>query len=114
MPLKAHEIADRLVALCTELREEDHELVATACNIACDTLADQGTPDLMLDESLLDGIRWGHRAAQTVERDGGAIIRIRAPGGSAVSHEFRSVPPDGTLATLARRLEDVIKAEAAE
>lgn len=110
MPIDPHDLAARLVALCQEMRDLDHGQVESACDIASDILSEHGLGDVFsdaADESLLDGIRWGHRAAVTVERNGGAIIRIRTKGGRAVTHEYAKAPSDLELAQAMRAAESL-------
>ena len=105
MPLDSDELGARIAWLCQVLRSASPETLDTACAIASDMLADDASADTATDESLIDGIRWGHRAAHICEKQGGAIVRIRAKGGSAVTHEFRHAPRDAQLARLARSIE---------
>ena len=108
MPLDSDELGARIAWLCQVLRSASPETLDTACAIASDMLADDAGADTATDESLIDGIRWGHRAAHICEKQGGVILRIRAQGGSAVSHEFQHAPSDATLAGVARMIEQAL------
>ena len=107
MPLDTHDLAAQIAALARQLRGLDQEQVEAACDIAGDILSDDIDPRLE-DDSLIDGIRWGHRAAITCERGGGVVLRIRAQGGKAVSHEWMHPVADLDLARYARLIEDAI------
>lgn len=107
MPIDPHDLAACIASLTAATRHLDHDLVDQACNIASDILHDT-TTDRPADDSVMDGIRWGHRAAVTCEHLGGVVLRIRAPGGKAVSHEWLHPVADLDLARLARQIEDAI------
>ncbi len=68
------------------LRINDFE---DAIDRASDDLSTGERADDLFIDSVLDGIRWGVRAAACVERGGGTILRVRAPGGVGITHEWR-------------------------
>lgn len=109
MPFDANDIAARFAALCNDLRSASSDDMQKACDIASDILSENPDSDLR-DESLLDGIRWGHRAAHICEMHGGTLIRVRMPGASALTYEFRKTMDDArigaAMAALRQALED--------
>ena len=112
MPIDAHDLAAHIAALCTTLRTLDQDTVERACDIATDMLCDSEATSHR-DDSLIDGLRWGHRAAITCEINRGVILRIRTPGMRAVSHEYVKPKSDLDLARLARLIEDEIAPQVA-
>ena len=108
MPHDTHDLAERLAALCRELRDLDHDTVDTACMFAADILSEDGGATAQADDAVLDGLRWGHRAAHIVARKGGTILRLLAPGGSYVTHEFRAPVSDAHAAMVLRGVENLI------
>jgi hypothetical protein len=63
------------------------EVEAAVDRVADDLCTGEKTDDLVLD-SVLDGLRFGKRAAAAVELGGGMMIRLRAPGGLSITHEW--------------------------
>lgn len=112
MPIDAHDLAAHIAALCTAMRDLDHDTVERACDIATDMLCDSEATSHR-DDSLIDGLRWGHRAAITCEVKRGVILRIRTPDMRAISHEYFTPKSDLALACLARLLEDEIARQVA-
>lgn len=51
-------------------------------------VCDESDPGDFMDAAILDGLRWGYRAAVTVELAGGALLRAIMPGGVAITHEW--------------------------
>jgi len=82
-------LKSQIIALCHALEDSVHETVEAAIDQASDDLthnSDQG--ERLWRESVLDGLRWGYRAAASVEMAGSTILRIREPGGVAITHEW--------------------------
>jgi hypothetical protein len=44
--------------------------------------------DDLYADSVIDGIRWGARAAVIIELSGGAMLRVLMPGGARITHEW--------------------------
>lgn len=62
--------------------------------------SDADATDLPAAQAILDGLRFGYRAAVTVEAGGGAMLRVIEPRGARITHEW----------ALARLAEPQIKA----
>lgn len=90
------DLAEQIAELCAVLMDADRDTVEAAIDEVGDWADADGTDQAALD-SILDGIRWGHRAAIVVERHGGTILRLRTPGGVAVTHEWAGTPGDDDL-----------------
>lgn len=110
-----HDIANRIAALCRDLRDIPPVRMTQISKLASDILSD--TPDdtpagfsprADLDASLLDGMLWGHHAAWQVERQGGALLRLRAPGKSDVTHQYALAPRGADLDAALRAVQDVL------
>lgn len=86
----------------------DHEDIDTAINAASDALGERlDRSDTMVAESILDGLLWGFRAAATVELGGGTLVRIRAPGGFAATHEWLDGPSPKLIRRIIATIEEV-------
>ena len=55
---------------------------------ALDDMETGDKPDDLYINAVVDGIRWGARAAVVVEFDGGAMIRVIRPGGECFTLEL--------------------------
>ena len=53
-----------------------------------DNLGTGSRGDDLYIESVIDGIRWGVRAAITVDLAGGALLRVILPDGGRITHEW--------------------------
>ena len=53
-----------------------------------DDLSTGERDDDLYAESVIDGIRWGARAAVSVELAGGAMLRAVLPDGKRITHEW--------------------------
>lgn len=78
-----------LVDYARDMEIDDFEDAISAASDDLET--GEKTYDRFTD-SVLDGIRWGLRAAVTVELDGGTILRVRKPGGVGITHEWHGSP----------------------
>ena len=59
-----------------------------ALNAVGDELACGEKGDGLYLESVIDGVRWGARAAVSVELGGGALVRVALPDGVRITHEW--------------------------
>jgi len=101
--------SDRIADLCRSIMEADQEEIETAIDAASDILSESFDGlDAMVAESILDGLRWGFRAAATIELGGGTLIRIRAPGGVAITHEWLDRPTDETVSRIMKSITEAI------
>lgn len=75
----------RLVRLLAAARTE---AVEDAANAVSDRLATGERGEDLVTEAILDGVRFGHRAAVAVELGGGLMVRILEPGGIRLTHEW--------------------------
>lgn len=97
-------------ALCLSILQGDHEDVEHALNAAADRLLENSDrSDHAVIESIIDGIRWGFNAAATVELGGGTMIRLRAPGGVCITHEWLDAPSDAQKALIRQSVESAIE-----
>ena len=77
-----------IASLVQMIRHQGIDEVDAAINAVSDSFNPSDEAESLMNESILDGIRWGHRCGVTVERLGGTTLRIRSPGGAAITHEF--------------------------
>jgi hypothetical protein len=80
------------------LRRAPVQSVEQAVDHVSDALATGDRSDDACTESILDGIRWGCRAAASVELGGGTLLRIIAPHGTRITHEWLDTPVSGAAA----------------
>ena len=85
-------LSDTIRALIEYARDMEVDDFEAALDAASDDLAAGEASDDLFTDSLLDGIRWGLRAAVVVELNGGTILRVRKPGGVGITHEFLGSP----------------------
>jgi hypothetical protein len=80
-----HDAIRTIIDESQRLGIEDFEdaLSAVSGDLSCGERDD----DLYAD-SVIDGIRWGARAAVTIELSGGAMLRVLMPGGVRITHEW--------------------------
>jgi len=83
---------DTIRALIEYARDMETDDFEAALDAASDDLATGDRSDDLFTESMLDGIRWGLRAAMVVEFGGGTILRVRKPGGVGITHEWHGSP----------------------
>ena len=107
MSRRTSDLAARIADLIADLAEHEPTEIERACDIARGMLESESANEAV-EMSILDGLRWGWRAGHFVEREGGAMVRIRAKGNSAVTHEYRHAPSDALLARLARLIETTL------
>jgi len=81
-------LSDTIRALIEYARDMEVDDFEAALDAASDDLATGEASDDLFTESVIDGIRWGLRAAMVVEFGGGTILRVRKPGGVCISHEW--------------------------
>ncbi|WP_314188814.1 hypothetical protein [Paracoccus yeei] len=82
--LKSH-----IKALIEGLKHIDVDSAADLIAEVSDEMAEDRTEDA-INGAILDGIRWGYRAAVGVEMGGGAMLRVVLPGGIGITHEWAS------------------------
>ena len=80
-------LKDHIKAVLEGIRHLDTESAADLVAEVADEIA--GDDDL-INGAILDGIRWGYRAAVAVEIGGGAMLRAILPGGATITHEWAS------------------------
>ena len=80
--LKGH-----IKAVLEGIRHLDVDSAADLIAEVSDEIAEDRTENA-INGAILDGIRWGYRAAVTVEMGGGAMLRVILPGGIAMTHEW--------------------------
>ena len=85
-------LSDTIRALIEYARDMEVDDFEAALDAASDDLATGEASDDLFTESLIDGIRWGLRAAMVVEFGGGTILRVRKPGGVGITHEWHGSP----------------------
>lgn len=85
-------LSDAIRALVEYARDMEVDAFEDVISAASDDLASGGRTYDRFTDSVLDGIRWGMRAAVTVELDGGTILRVRSPGGVGITHEWHGSP----------------------
>lgn len=107
MSQKTSDLAARIADLIADLAEHKPTEIERGCDLARGVLLSDSANE-SVELSILDGLRWGWRAGHFVEREGGAMVRIRARGNSAVTHEYRHAPSDAQLARLARLIEKTL------
>lgn len=88
-----------IVALARQLAEARHRTVEDAIAAASDQLATGDRNADRVIEEILEGIRWGHRAAGT---DVSLMVRIIEPGGMHLTHEWGAPLPEATKSWLVR------------
>lgn len=82
------ELREKIIAICYAMQDADHRAVEDAIDQASDYLSRGERSDDLWFDSVLDGIRWGHRAAGCVEMGGSTLLRICEPGGLRLTHEW--------------------------
>jgi hypothetical protein len=88
MNTSVNNLREKLRACVEALLDASVDEVEAAVDAVSDLMAcGEKTDDLVLD-SVLDGLRFGKRAAAAVELGGGMMIRLRAPGGFSITHEW--------------------------
>ena len=80
MPIDTNDLADRLAALCRDLRDVPPGDLASAIAIAEDILSEDDA-HASADETRLSGLRWGHHAAEHVARQRNVLIHAFLPEG---------------------------------
>ena len=85
-------MSDDLKAAIKTIIEESQRLDVEGfedeLNAIGDDLASGEKSDDLYLESVIDGVRWGARAAVSVELGGGALVRVALPDGVRITHEW--------------------------
>lgn len=103
------DLSIRIASLCQAIMAADHEDIETSIDAALDMLSEgHDRSDTLVAESILDGLRWGFRAAATVELGGGTMVRIRVPGGAGITHEWLDRPSPKQIARIIETIEQAI------
>jgi|AntRauMFilla1563_2_1112583.scaffolds.fasta_scaffold29005_2 hypothetical protein len=89
-------------ALVMAIKDQGIDEIDAAINAVSDSFFPSDRAESLMIESILDGIRWGHRCGVTCELAGRTTLRIRYPGGHAITHEFfgEATPSDMSRAIL--------------
>lgn len=107
-------LIENIKTLCGSMLELQHSEVEKALDRSLDQMLDAAdTSEHAVLESIIDGLRWGFYAAATVELGGGTMIRLRAPRGVAITHEWLDQPSDVQRAAIRRMVEEAFKGKAA-
>lgn len=85
-------IKDAIRTILNESQRLDRDDFDGALDAVSDDLSTGEREDDLYLDSVLDGIRWGCRAAVVVELGGSTILRLRAPGGVGITHEWLGNP----------------------
>lgn len=100
------EIRRRIIDLVNTIEGSEREDMESAIDAASDYLCiGENRADDLAIESILDGLRWGFRAAGVVEKAGGTVLRIRAPGGICITHEWVDSPSPTRIASIMESIE---------
>lgn len=100
------EIRRRIIDLVNAIEGSEREDMESAIDAASDYLCiGENRADDLAIESILDGLRWGFRAAAVVELGGGTVLRIRAPGGIGITHEWVDSPSPMRIASIMESIE---------
>lgn len=81
-------LTDAIRAIIDEAQRLSVDDFEAAINAASDDLQTGERDDDLYIESVLDGIRFGARAAVSVELAGGAMVRFVMPGGERITSEW--------------------------
>lgn len=98
----------RLVRLLVRAR---HRAVEDAVDAVSDHLASDDRSESLMVDAILDGIRFGHRAAVAVELGGGMMVRVIEQGGVRLTHEWGLPPGDAERQAIVRGIMTVITGE---
>lgn len=103
------DITAAIVALVAALRDATVAEVEDAVDTASDRLSTGDRTDDLAVEAILDGVRYGHRAAVTVERRGGMMVRIIDHGGVRLTHELGRPGDDVARAAIRRAVHEAVR-----
>ena len=81
-------LRDAISTIITESSKMTQGKLEDALNEIGDELNRNDRKQTLYLESVLDGVRWGVRAANIVDLGEGAIVRIILPKGGRVTHEW--------------------------
>lgn len=99
--------------LCWSMLRGTHSDIDHALTSALDRmLGTADRSDHAVLESIIDGIRWGFNAAATVELGGGTMIRLRAPRGVCITHEWLDQPNDVQKAAILQTVKEALEGRA--
>lgn len=107
-------LIENIKTLCGFMLELQHSEVERALDMSLDRMLDMADPsDHAVLESIIDGLRWGFFAAAQVELGGGTMLRLRAPRGVAITHEWLDQPSEIQRAAIRHMVEEAFKGNAA-
>lgn len=100
------EIRRQIIDLVNTIERAECSDVEGAIDAASDYLCigENRADDLVVD-SILDGLRWGFREAGVAEKARGTVLRIRAPGGICITHEWVDSPSPAQIASVMASVE---------
>lgn len=81
------QLKDHIKAVLEGIRHMDVDAADDLIAEVADEVSEDRTDDAF-NGAILDGIRWGYRAAVVVEMGGGAMVRTILPGGIGITHEW--------------------------
>lgn len=81
-------LTDMIVQMIETIRDMDATDVQDAISEAGDLLRSGDRSDDLWTGAVIDGLRWGHRAAGCVEMGGSTLLRMIEPGGVRITHEW--------------------------
>jgi hypothetical protein len=81
-------LTDAIRAIIDEIQRLGIEGFEDALSAVSGDLSCGERDDDLYADSVIDGIRWGARAAVIIELSGGAMLRVLMPGGVRITHEW--------------------------
>ena len=81
-------LTDAIRTIIDESQRLGIEGFEDALSAVSDDLSCGERDDDLYADSVIDGIRWGARAAVIIELSGGAMLRVLMPGGVRITHEW--------------------------
>ena len=107
-------LIENINTLCGSMLKLQHCEVEKALDRSLDQMLDVvETSEHAVLESIIDGLRWGFFAAATVELGGGTMIRLRAPRGVTITHEWLDQPSETQRTAIRHMVEEAFKGNAA-
>ena len=81
-------LRDAISTIIAETSPMTQSQLEDALNEISDDLNHNDRKQVLYLESVLDGIRWGVRAAKVADFGNGAMVRIILPEGGRITHEW--------------------------
>lgn len=98
---------DTVKKLVDEIRNRSIDEVEDALTMIADAMATGDKTDDLQADAIIDGIRWGSRAAVVVEMGGGAMLRAIRPNGARITHEWSDEhAADGAIKSALEAIQD--------